>query len=279
MALATAPRHVPVDHVARDQHADRPYGRIRRQSGRLRAPLAPGAGPRPPRAHFSHPPTGCTRSARSSPPRAGPRSHAPCLAPSPRALSARVLRSAANVGGGHDGLAGGGKPVLAMRDYQRAAVEGVERELRQGITCQLIVLPTGCGKTVIFCHVARRPRAGAGPPDRAAGPGGGEAAARLARGACGPHPGRAGAGGRLPCRGGQRAYPQPGGAAARLLHHGGGGRGAPRRGGELPPHPRRAGGRPARSLAAGPDGHARPGGRLRRAAARLGAQHRQPQQA
>ena len=48
--------------------------------------------------------------------------------------------------------------MLAMRDYQRAAVEAVERELRQGVTRQLIVLPTGCGKTVVFCHIARRRR-------------------------------------------------------------------------------------------------------------------------
>ena len=46
--------------------------------------------------------------------------------------------------------------MLAMRDYQRAAVEAVEREFGRGVTRQLIVLPTGTGKTVVFSHVARR---------------------------------------------------------------------------------------------------------------------------
>ncbi|HEY8424388.1 MAG TPA: DEAD/DEAH box helicase family protein, partial [Limnochordales bacterium] len=46
--------------------------------------------------------------------------------------------------------------MLAMRDYQQAAVEAVEREFRRGVTRQLIVLPTGTGKTVIFSHVAKR---------------------------------------------------------------------------------------------------------------------------
>lgn len=46
--------------------------------------------------------------------------------------------------------------MLAMRDYQVSAVEASERAAGQGILRQMIVLPTGGGKTVIFAHIAKR---------------------------------------------------------------------------------------------------------------------------
>lgn len=43
--------------------------------------------------------------------------------------------------------------ILQLRDYQVEAVESVKREYAAGITRQLIVLPTGSGKTVIIAHL------------------------------------------------------------------------------------------------------------------------------
>lgn len=45
------------------------------------------------------------------------------------------------------------KPVL--RDYQEHAIAAVERELEQNRST-LLVLPTGCGKTVVFAELVRR---------------------------------------------------------------------------------------------------------------------------
>lgn len=50
---------------------------------------------------------------------------------------------------------------LALRPYQREAVEAVRDHWARGIRRQLIVLPTGAGKTVVFSHLIRR-RAQAG---------------------------------------------------------------------------------------------------------------------
>lgn len=47
-------------------------------------------------------------------------------------------------------------PVLALRDYQEAAIAVVLTEAAQGVRRPLVVLPTGTGKTVVFCHLARR---------------------------------------------------------------------------------------------------------------------------
>ncbi|MEM9082802.1 MAG: DEAD/DEAH box helicase [Planctomycetota bacterium] len=51
--------------------------------------------------------------------------------------------------------------MLSLRDYQRDAIECVERELWEGDRpSTLITLPTGTGKTVIFCHLADRHKNG-----------------------------------------------------------------------------------------------------------------------
>ncbi len=47
-------------------------------------------------------------------------------------------------------------PVLALRDYQEQAIACVLAEAAQGVRRPLVVLPTGTGKTVVFCHLARR---------------------------------------------------------------------------------------------------------------------------
>lgn len=46
-------------------------------------------------------------------------------------------------------------PVLALRPYQTEAIDAVLRARERGVNRPLIVLPTGGGKTVIFCHLAR----------------------------------------------------------------------------------------------------------------------------
>ncbi|MEE3918222.1 DEAD/DEAH box helicase family protein [Micromonospora sp. BRA006-A] len=45
---------------------------------------------------------------------------------------------------------------LTLRPYQREAVEAVRDHWARGIRRQLIVLPTGAGKTVVFSHLIRR---------------------------------------------------------------------------------------------------------------------------
>lgn len=44
---------------------------------------------------------------------------------------------------------------MELRPYQREAVAAVEAEWGQGRRLTLLVLPTGCGKTVVFCTVAK----------------------------------------------------------------------------------------------------------------------------
>lgn len=44
--------------------------------------------------------------------------------------------------------------MLILRDYQQASVNGVRGAYRSGFTAPLLVLPTGGGKTVVFCHIA-----------------------------------------------------------------------------------------------------------------------------
>lgn len=44
----------------------------------------------------------------------------------------------------------------ALRPYQVAAIAGVEDAFARGDRATLLVLPTGCGKTVVFAEVARR---------------------------------------------------------------------------------------------------------------------------
>lgn len=45
---------------------------------------------------------------------------------------------------------------IILRDYQEEAVEAVFQALGEGVRRQLIVLPTGSGKTILFCAVAQR---------------------------------------------------------------------------------------------------------------------------
>lgn len=44
---------------------------------------------------------------------------------------------------------------MELRPYQQAAREAIEREWEGGRARTLLVLPTGCGKTVVFCTVAK----------------------------------------------------------------------------------------------------------------------------
>jgi len=46
--------------------------------------------------------------------------------------------------------------ILALRDYQRDAVEAVEAAWRGGMRRPAVVLPTGAGKTVVFAHLVAR---------------------------------------------------------------------------------------------------------------------------
>ena len=42
---------------------------------------------------------------------------------------------------------------MKLRDYQEEAREAVQNEWRNGIQKTLLVLPTGCGKTIVFSKV------------------------------------------------------------------------------------------------------------------------------
>lgn len=44
---------------------------------------------------------------------------------------------------------------VALRDYQQEALAAVQKELEQGVTKQLIVLPTGSGKTLVAAGLAK----------------------------------------------------------------------------------------------------------------------------
>lgn len=45
---------------------------------------------------------------------------------------------------------------MELRPYQNRAVDSVEREFNGGVRSTLIVLATGCGKTIVFSHLAAR---------------------------------------------------------------------------------------------------------------------------
>ncbi|CAB4126881.1 SSL2 DNA or RNA helicases of superfamily II [uncultured Caudovirales phage] len=45
--------------------------------------------------------------------------------------------------------------MIALRDYQGTAVDGVRAAYRSGARAPLLVLPTGGGKTVVFSHIAQ----------------------------------------------------------------------------------------------------------------------------
>jgi superfamily II DNA or RNA helicase len=52
----------------------------------------------------------------------------------------------------------GDGPALPLRPYQSQALDAVAEAERQGVRRQLVVLPTGAGKTVCFASmVAKRP--------------------------------------------------------------------------------------------------------------------------
>src|ERR1017187_3677034 len=49
-------------------------------------------------------------------------------------------------------------PPLPLRPYQAQALDAIGAAHARGVTRQLVVLPTGGGKTVVFAHlVSRRP--------------------------------------------------------------------------------------------------------------------------
>lgn len=43
---------------------------------------------------------------------------------------------------------------MELRPYQEEAVTAIEKEWREGRDKTLLVLPTGCGKTIVFCRIA-----------------------------------------------------------------------------------------------------------------------------
>lgn len=46
--------------------------------------------------------------------------------------------------------------ILPLRDYQFQAIKQISKHYQQGTRRQLLILPTGSGKTVIFAHLSRR---------------------------------------------------------------------------------------------------------------------------
>src|SRR5271169_2412657 len=44
---------------------------------------------------------------------------------------------------------------IKLRDYQLEALEAVQKEYKSKVLRQLIVLPTGTGKTIIFAAIAK----------------------------------------------------------------------------------------------------------------------------
>lgn len=45
--------------------------------------------------------------------------------------------------------------IMELRPYQQEAVEAVEEQWNSGVRTTLLVLPTGCGKTIVFCSIAK----------------------------------------------------------------------------------------------------------------------------
>ena len=51
--------------------------------------------------------------------------------------------------------------MIELRPYQRETHAAIRREEAQGVTKQLVVLPTGAGKTIVFaCLVAETVKGG-----------------------------------------------------------------------------------------------------------------------
>ena len=45
--------------------------------------------------------------------------------------------------------------AMELRPYQREAIEAIQEEWNRGVRTTLLVLPTGCGKTIVFCKLAQ----------------------------------------------------------------------------------------------------------------------------
>ena len=45
-------------------------------------------------------------------------------------------------------------PVMKLRPYQQEAMQSIFYEWSTGVKRTLLVLPTGCGKTIVFAKVA-----------------------------------------------------------------------------------------------------------------------------
>ena len=45
-------------------------------------------------------------------------------------------------------------PVMKLRPYQQEAMQSIFYEWSTGVKRTLLVLPTGCGKTIVFANVA-----------------------------------------------------------------------------------------------------------------------------
>ena len=48
---------------------------------------------------------------------------------------------------------------MDLRPYQKQAIESIEQDWERGHRRTLLVLPTGCGKTIVFANVAKRAEA------------------------------------------------------------------------------------------------------------------------
>lgn len=42
---------------------------------------------------------------------------------------------------------------MELRPYQKEAMDAVENDWASGFSRTLLVLPTGCGKTIVFCKI------------------------------------------------------------------------------------------------------------------------------
>lgn len=45
---------------------------------------------------------------------------------------------------------------MELRPYQKAAIDGIQSQWQSGNRRTLLVLPTGCGKTIVFCKLAEQ---------------------------------------------------------------------------------------------------------------------------
>jgi ATP-dependent helicase IRC3 len=54
---------------------------------------------------------------------------------------------------GHTARARAAEPTLPLRPYQREALEAIDQRELLGVTRQLVVLPTGAGKTIVAAHL------------------------------------------------------------------------------------------------------------------------------